>query len=65
MQAVLMIVFLLVFAFGLAVVLSCYRDDDPKHVMQGIRRRTLVFTVAVIGFATVAYVTSATVLFPG
>lgn len=64
MQALLMVLFLVIFSGGLAVVLSCYRDDDPKHVMQGIRRRTLVFTVAVIGFAAVAFLVSSTVLFP-
>ncbi len=64
MQALLMVLFLVIFAAGLAVVLSCYRDDDPKFVMQGVRRRTLVFTVAVIGFAALAFLTSATVLYP-
>lgn len=65
MNAILMVVFLVIFAASLAVVLSCYRDDEQSHVLAGVRRRTLTFTVAVLVFAFLAWLTSSTVLYPG
>lgn len=65
MNALLMVLFLVIFAAGLAVVLSCYRDDAREAVLGGIRRRTLTFTGAVVVFAFLAWLTSSTVLYPG
>jgi len=41
MTAVVMFLMLLVFATSLAVVLSCYRDDEPAEVLRGTVRRAL------------------------
>lgn len=61
---IVMLLLLLVFSFVLAAVLSCYREDEKSAIIRGIFRRSLVFSVSVIGFAAVAYFTSGFVLFP-
>ena len=59
-----MLLLLVLFSASLSVVLSCYRDDEPGDVLRGARRRTLVFTGAVLSFALIAWVVSSTVLYP-
>lgn len=56
---------LLIFSLSLAIVVSGYRDDDPKLIMRGIPRRMFLFAGTVIGMAVVAYALGATYLFPG
>ena len=65
MNALVMVLLLLVFSSSLAVVLSCYRDDQPAELLRGILRRALTFTGAVLLFAVLAWVVSSTVLYPG
>jgi hypothetical protein len=60
-----MFLMLLVFATSLAVVLSCYRDDEPAEVLRGTLRRAVTFTGAVLVFAVLAWLVSSTVLYPG
>ncbi|HEX9795228.1 MAG TPA: hypothetical protein VGC54_14685 [Planctomycetota bacterium] len=45
------LVLLIVFSLALAVVASAYRDDEPRVVLKGILRRTLLFggSVALLG----------------
>ncbi len=57
--------FLLVFSLALAIVVSGYREDDPKLVIKGIPRRMFLFAGTVVGMAVVAYVLGSTYLFPG
>lgn len=59
-----MLLLLLVFSFALAVVLSCYREDEKSAILRGILRRSAVFGISVIGFAALAYFVSAVVLLP-
>lgn len=56
--------FLLVFSLALAIVVSGYRDDDPKLILKGIPRRMFLFAGTVTGMALVAYVLGVTYLFP-
>lgn len=60
----IMFLLLMVFSFVLAAVLSCYREDEKPAILRGIVRRSLVFSVSVIGFAAFAYFVSGVVLFP-
>ncbi len=39
---------LVVFSLALAVVVSGYRDDDPKLILRGVVRRSLSFLGAVV-----------------
>ena len=59
-----MFLLLLVFSFVLAVVLSCYREDDKAAIWRGVLRRGITFCVSVIGFAAFAYFLSDFVLMP-
>lgn len=59
-----MFLLLMVFSFVLAVVLSCYREDEKPAILRGIVRRGILFSVSVIGFAAVAYLVSGVVLLP-
>ncbi|MFT7517767.1 MAG: hypothetical protein ACI84O_001568 [Myxococcota bacterium] len=61
----IMILLLLFFSAVLGVVVSCYRFDTKKEILDSLPRRTLSFASVVICFAIVAYVLSATVLSPG
>ncbi len=56
--------FLLIFSLALAIIVSGYRDDDPKLVLKGIPRRMMLFAGTVVGMAVVAYVLGVTYLFP-
>ncbi|MHC4822925.1 MAG: hypothetical protein ACYTEP_02790 [Planctomycetota bacterium] len=59
-----MFLLLMVFSFVLAAVLSCYREDEKSEILRGILRRSMLFSVSVIGFAAFAYFVSGVVLFP-
>ena len=59
-----MLLLLLVFSFVLAAVLSCYREVVKSDIIRGILRRSMIFSISVVGFAAVAYFTSGFVLFP-
>lgn len=59
-----MFLLLVVFSLVLGAVLSCYREDEKSAILRGILRRATIFSVAVIGFAAVAYLVSGVVLFP-
>lgn len=61
---IVMLLLLVVFSFVLAVVLSCYREDEKPDILRGIVRRAVLFGVSVIGFAAVAYLVSGVVLLP-
>lgn len=39
---------LVVFSIALAIVVSGYRDDDPKLILRGTVRRSLSFLAAVV-----------------
>ena len=56
--------FLLVFSLALAIVVSGYRDDDPKAIMRGIPRRMALFAGTVTGIAALAYFLGVTYLSP-
>jgi len=58
-------VLLLIFSFSLAAVVSCYRDDEPSAVLQGIPRRMLLFAGTVSAMAAVSYLLGVTLLAPG
>lgn len=59
-----MIVLLLFFGLCLGVVLSAYREDEPRAILRGTLRRSALFCVAVIGIAAVAGLVTATILNP-
>lgn len=61
----IMILLLLFFSAVLGVVVSCYRFDTKQEILDSLPRRTFSFASVVICFAIVAYILSATVLFPG
>lgn len=59
-----MLLLLVFFSLVLAVVLSCYREDEKSEILRGTVRRAIVFFVSVGGFAAVAYLLSGTFLLP-
>lgn len=60
-----MALLLLFFGLCLGAVLSAYREDDPRAILQGTLRRTATFCIAVLGIAAVAGWVTATILNPG
>jgi len=63
-NAIVMFLLLVFFSAVLAIVLSCYREDEKNAILKGVARRGTVFFVAVSGFAAVAYLLSGTFLLP-
>jgi len=63
-QPIVMFLLLITFSAVLAIVLSCYREDEKTAILKGMARRGAVFFVAVAGFAAVAYLMSGTFLLP-
>lgn len=63
-QPLVMFLLLVAFSAVLAIVLSCYREDEKTAILKGMARRGAVFFVAVAGFAAVAYLMSGTFLLP-
>jgi hypothetical protein len=60
----IMFLLLVVFSLVLAVVLSCYREDEKNAILRGVLRRGGVFFVSVCGFAALAYLLSGLFLLP-
>lgn len=60
-----MLLLLLIFAAALALVLSGYREDEPRAILRGALRRGLSFCAAVIAIAAGAYLLSVKLLLPG
>lgn len=56
---------LFVFSLALSAVASGFRDDDPKVILRGMVRRTLMFMVAVIAIGAATLAVDATLLRPG
>lgn len=65
MSLLIQFLLLLYFSFALAVVVSCYRDDDREAVLKGIPRRMGLFAGTVSAMAVLAYLLGVTVLAPG
>ncbi len=59
-----MLLLLLVFGAALSLVMSGYREDEPRAILRGAARRTLLFCGAVAAIAVVAYTVSVTLLLP-
>jgi len=59
-----MAILLLCFSASLGIVLTAYREDDPKLILRGALRRGLNFMLAVVVLAGIAYWVSGTVLLP-
>ena len=59
-----MLILLVILSVVLAIVLSCYREDEKGAILKGIARRSVVFFLAVGGFAAVAYMISGVFLLP-
>lgn len=60
-----MALLLLFFAACLALVLSAYREDEPRAILRGALRRGLLFCLAVASIAAVASLVTHRVLAPG
>jgi hypothetical protein len=61
----IMLFLLLTFAAALALVLSGYREDEPRAILRGALRRGLTFCGAVLLVAAGAYFLSVKLLLPG
>lgn len=53
------------FSACLALVLSAYREEEPRAILRGAARRTLLFAGAVVGIAVAAALVTHFVLPPG
>jgi hypothetical protein len=59
-----MVLLLGFFSACLALVLSAYREEDPRAILRGAARRTLLFACAVAGIAAAAALATHFVLRP-